>query len=85
MVRLLGVSTFAVLISPDWLNADHLPEQAGVIRLFDQTGRLVMQERLSFGITELNTGHLPPGMYFYSISVREEPVKAGKVVKVRGD
>jgi hypothetical protein len=59
--------------------------QAGVIRLFDQTGRLVMQERLSFGITELNTGHLPPGMYFYSISVREEPVKAGKVVKVRGE
>ena len=59
--------------------------QAGMIRLFDQTGRLVMQERLSFGITELNTGHLPPGMYFYSISVREEPVKAGKVVKVRGD
>lgn len=59
--------------------------QAGVIRLFDQTGRLVMQERLSFGITELNTGHLPPGMYFYSISVREEPVKSGKVVKVRGE
>ena len=56
--------------------------QDGLIRIFDQTGRMVMQEKLVMGITEMNTEGLPQGMYFYSIEAKGEMVQVGKLVKM---
>lgn len=56
--------------------------QGGMFRLYDQVGRLVREHRLAFGITEVETAALPPGMYFYSIEARGEVVKSGKLVKI---
>jgi len=53
-----------------------------IFRLFDQTGRLLREARLAFGITEIETGVLPPGMYFYGIEAQGEVVKSGKLVKI---
>jgi hypothetical protein len=51
------------------------------IRLYDQMGRLVREERLAYGITEMETGSLPVGMYFWAVNAGGEAVKSGKVVK----
>ncbi|MCC7246158.1 MAG: PKD domain-containing protein, partial [Saprospiraceae bacterium] len=38
-----------------------------VFRLYDQTGRLVLQERILFGVNEIDTENLPKGMYFWTV------------------
>ncbi|MFN0215214.1 MAG: PKD domain-containing protein [Saprospiraceae bacterium] len=55
---------------------------SGFFRLFDQMGRLVCTQRLAFGITEIETESLPPGMYFWSMEARGERVKSGKAIKL---
>ena len=53
-----------------------------VFRLFDQMGRLKREEQLAFGITEIETGPLPPGMYFWEVRDFGDLLKSGKVIKV---
>lgn len=53
-----------------------------VFRLYDMTGRLVREERLAFGLNDIETGGLAAGMYFWSVEARGEVVKSGKVVKM---
>jgi len=52
-----------------------------VFRLYDQLGGLILTEPLFFGITEIETGALPAGMYFWEVTSAGRRVKSGKVVK----
>ncbi|MFN0174110.1 MAG: PKD domain-containing protein [Saprospiraceae bacterium] len=54
-----------------------------VFNLYDQMGRLILKDWLGFGITEIETSSLPPGMYFWELRAMGETVKAGKCVKVQ--
>jgi hypothetical protein len=65
----LGVALSATLPNP-------------VIKLYDHLGRLVRVEHLSFGITEIETGAFPPGMYFWEVTAAGEPIKSGKLMKM---
>ncbi|MBX2893187.1 MAG: T9SS type A sorting domain-containing protein, partial [Saprospiraceae bacterium] len=56
--------------------------QRGAFRLYDMTGRLVREERVVLGVNEMETGDLPPGMYFWSVEAKGEVVKGGKIVKM---
>jgi hypothetical protein len=53
-----------------------------VFRLYDQLGRLVREERLAFGNTDLETLALPKGIYFWQVFATGELVKSGKLVKM---
>jgi hypothetical protein len=59
-----------------------VPMQSPVLLLYDQTGRLVHTEPLGLGITEIETGHLQPGLYFWSVMTGGERVKSGKLLKL---
>jgi hypothetical protein len=52
-----------------------------VFYLYNQLGNLLREERLAYGITELETGALPPGMYFWVVKTNGRLVKSGKIVK----
>jgi len=52
-------------------------------RLYDQMGRLLREERLAFGITEIDTEALPSGIYFWVVVSNGERAKTGKIVKAR--
>ena len=52
-----------------------------VFRLYDNLGRLVRQTGLEYGITEIETGDLPTGLYFWEVMSGGERVVSGKVVK----
>ncbi|MCS7036399.1 MAG: PKD domain-containing protein [Saprospiraceae bacterium] len=52
-----------------------------VFRLYDMMGRLVRQERLSVGVNEIETGELPPGIYFWEVLSSELRVKNGNLSK----
>ncbi len=52
-----------------------------LFRLYDMTGRPVREERLAFGVNEIETGPLPAGMYFWQVTAGGEVVKSGKIVK----
>ncbi|MFN0174667.1 MAG: PKD domain-containing protein [Saprospiraceae bacterium] len=76
-----------VVVSPNPFR-NHLSVALGtslrspVFNLYNQMGRLVQTRRLTFGITEIETGTLPPGMYFWELRVQSELVKSGKCIKV---
>jgi hypothetical protein len=53
-----------------------------VFRLFDPVGRCVRQIDLSFGITEIETGALPSGLYIWEVSASGALLKSGKLIKV---
>lgn len=59
-----------------------------VLSLFDVTGRLVLSERLEFGLNEVNTTELEKGLYFWVVEAAQgtgtprERVKSGKVIKL---
>ena len=61
-----------------------------VLSLFDITGRLVLTERLEYGVNEINTSGLEKGLYFWAVEAgvrvgdphEREQVKSGKVVKM---
>ena len=53
-----------------------------VLRLCDVAGRLVLSERLEYGINEINTSGLEKGLYFWAVEAGGERVKSGKVVKM---
>ena len=53
-----------------------------VLRLYDVAGRLVLTERLEYGINEINTSGLEKGLYFWAVEAGGERVKSGKVVKM---
>ncbi|MBK6995635.1 MAG: PKD domain-containing protein [Lewinellaceae bacterium] len=53
-----------------------------VFNLYDQMGRLARTERLAFGITEIETGILPSGIYFWELRAQGERVKSGKCIKI---
>lgn len=57
----------------------HLP----IFRLFDQTGRIVLEKRIAFGISEIETDMLPPGIYFWEVRSPTEMLKSGKLVKIK--
>ncbi len=52
-----------------------------LFRLYDMTGRPVREERLAFGVNEIEAGPLPVGMYFWQVTAGGEVVKSGKIVK----
>jgi FOG: PKD repeat len=75
-----------VLLAPnpfgDWLSVSlSAVVRSPVLILYDQLGREVLRQSLSFGVTEIGTGHLPAGIYFYRVEARGEMVKSGKLVK----
>jgi hypothetical protein len=54
-----------------------------VFHLYDQLGLELLRKPLVFGVTEMETGHLLPGLYFYSIEAKGEMVESGKLIKIR--
>jgi PKD domain len=55
-----------------------------LFRLYDQTGRLALEQPLAFGVNAFDTEALPPGFYAWELRAGAgERVKAGKLVKMR--
>lgn len=52
-----------------------------VFYLYNQMGNLLREVRLTFGVTEIETESLEPGMYFWEVMSNGGRVKAGKIVK----
>ncbi|MEQ1746386.1 MAG: PKD domain-containing protein [Saprospiraceae bacterium] len=52
------------------------------LRLYDAAGRLVREERLVFGVNEIEAGALPAGLYVWEVVAGGERVKSGKCVKL---
>jgi len=88
----LGVSTTYnpmlqshIMISPnpfqERLTISNSQLGGGMFRLYDQMGRLVCEQRLAFGITQIDTEALPQGMYFWEVSGNGHRARAGKIVK----
>lgn len=55
------------------------PLRSPLFRLYDLQGRLLRQEALHLGATEINTAALPRGMYFWEVLSEGQRVKTGKV------
>ena len=53
-----------------------------LFRLFDATGRLVREERVEYGLNEIEVGDLAKGLYFWAVEQKGERIKSGKVVKM---
>jgi hypothetical protein len=53
-----------------------------VLYLYDLTDRLVREQVLHYGISEINTAELAKGMYFWQVVSAGEVVKVGKAVKI---
>ena len=53
-----------------------------VFRLYDQTGRIMREEKMSYGGTEISTASLPAGIYFWEVRSAGALVKSGKCVKM---
>ncbi len=78
-----------VLVAPnpfgDWFSVSlSAVVRSPVVILYDQLGRVVLREPLLFGVTEIGTGHLSPGIYFYRVEASGERVKSGKLIRIRG-
>lgn len=52
------------------------------LRLYDAAGRLMREEGLALGVSEIETGALPPGLYFWEVVAGGERVKSGKCIKL---
>ena len=52
-----------------------------VFRLYDRSGLLVREERITYGINKIAVPALSIGMYFWEISSNHERIKAGKIIK----
>ena len=52
-----------------------------MFRLYDQMGSLVRIDMLIFGVTNLDTRNVQPGIYFWEVSGNEGRLKAGKIIK----
>jgi len=57
------------------------PMDSGVFRLYSQMGRILCEKRLVFEVTDIDTGALPPGMYFWEVTGKAGRAKAGKIIK----
>ena len=53
-----------------------------VIRLYDVSGRCVLQQKGYSGFNVVNTAGLGAGMYFYTVEAKGETAKTGKLVKL---
>ena len=76
-----------VLVAPNpfgnWLSVSLSTSlRSPVLILYDQLGRVVLREPLLFGVTEIGTGHLSPGIYFYVVEAKGERVKSGKLIRM---
>jgi hypothetical protein len=76
-----------VLVAPNpfgnWLSVSLSTSlRSPVLILYDQLGRVVLREPLSFGVTEIGTGHLSSGIYFYIVEAKGERVKSGKLIRM---
>lgn len=54
-----------------------------VFRLYNQLGIITHEENLAFGISDINTETLPPGIYFWEVNTSGQKVKTGKVLKIQ--
>lgn len=54
----------------------------GIIRLYDQLGKLMLEKPLTAGVTTFETQALPAGIYFWKISDVEKRIKTGRIVKI---
>lgn len=56
-----------------------------MFHLYDLTGRIVRTERMVLGVNEIDTGGLPPGAYFWEVSLTSggQRVKSGKLMKMQ--
>lgn len=52
-----------------------------VFRLFDLTGRVVLEKPLTLDFTEFETTLLPPGLYFWEVRALRAVLRSGKVIK----
>lgn len=53
-----------------------------IFLIYDQMGRLVRDERLKFGVTEIETKALSKGIYFWKVKTIGEIIKSGKLIKI---
>lgn len=51
--------------------------------MYNQTGTLVREQRLSYGITEMTVGDLPEGMYIWHVESHLEILRSGKIIKLK--
>lgn len=63
-------------------NTSPLGNNNCVFRLYNQTGTLAREYKLPFGITEIDTKDLPPGMYFWNVESHMEILRSGKIIKL---
>ncbi|MBL7797935.1 MAG: PKD domain-containing protein [Saprospiraceae bacterium] len=68
---------FAVAVSSPLLGGSR-----GALRLYDAAGRLVLEQRLVFGVNEIEAAALPAGLYFWEVLAGGERVKIGKTIKI---
>ena len=52
-----------------------------IFRLYDQIGRTVREYQLTFGVTDLDTKNVQPGIYFWEVSGNEGRIATGKIIK----
>lgn len=50
--------------------------------IYDQTGALMLQKPIFSRATEINTANLAPGLYYYTLTVKDKGIKRGKLLKV---
>ena len=53
-----------------------------LFRLYDQAGRLLLEQHLSAGKNSIATHTLPPGLYYWSVLANQQRVSGGKCVKI---
>ncbi len=74
-----------VTVSPNpfqgYLYVSSPQQDGGEFRLYDQMGRLVCEKPLAFGVTDIDTGALPPGMYFWEVVGGAGRATVGKIIK----
>ncbi len=56
---------------------------ADKVRLFNTLGQLVTEQKLSLGVTHINTSYLPVGIYFYQIFTSYNLVDCGEWIKIK--
>ena len=65
------------------LHIETLGNKAGLFRLYDQLGRVVLESKTSQSNDEVGTAHLPPGLYFWEFWLPGMAKPAsGKCIKI---
>jgi len=55
--------------------------EGAVFQLFDETGRIVSNSSLDYGLNLINTSNFKSGIYFYMILIEQKPISSGKWIR----